>query len=266
MLNKFASWVLSGALLIAAPLHAAQTTLPVYGYVVKNSYPHDTAAFTQGLFFKDGWLYESTGQNGHSSLRRVELVSGKVVQKKAIPAEFFGEGAAQVGNRIVSLTWTSKVGFIYDLKSFELKQRFNYEGEGWGLASDSAQRQLYMSDGSAAIRVLDPDTMAEVRRIAVTAEGKPLDRLNELEWVEGELFANVWGTDAIARIDPASGKVVGWIDLSGLLAPERRGTDSPDAVLNGIAYDSRQRRLFVTGKLWPKLFEIELVRIQKPQR
>jgi glutamine cyclotransferase len=239
---------------------SAQAAIPVYGFVVKNTYPHDPQAFTQGLSFKDGYLYESTGMNGRSSLRKVELASGKVLQKKDLAAEFFGEGSALVGQDLIGLTWTSHVGFVYDLKTFAMKRRFNYAGEGWGLASDA--QYLYMSDGSADIRVLNPKTLEEVRRIHVSADGKPLDRLNELEVVDGELFSNVWGTDVIARIDPASGRVRGWIDLTGLLPPARRGTDSADAVLNGIAYDSKRRRLFVTGKLWPKLFEIELVQIQ----
>jgi glutamine cyclotransferase len=228
--------------------------------VVKNTYPHDPQAFTQGLSYRDGYLYETTGQNGHSSLRKVELATGKVLQKKDMADEFFGEGSTTVGNEIFGLTWTSHVGFVYDLKSFTLKRRFNYAGEGWGLASDG--ERLYMSDGSAAIRVLNPKTLEEVRRIQVSADGQPIDRLNELEVVDGQIFANVWGTDVIARIDPGSGNVVGWIDLTGLLPKEKRGTDSLDAVLNGIAYDSKRRRLFVTGKLWPKLFEIELVQVK----
>jgi glutaminyl-peptide cyclotransferase len=166
-----------------------------------------------------------------------------------------------VGENIVTLTWQSNVGFVYDAKTFALKSRFNYKGEGWGLASDA--KAVYMSDGSNEIRVLDPRTLEEQRRISVTADGKPIPQLNELEVVDGEIYANVWGTDVIARIDPASGKVVGWINLTGLLPPEQRGTASVDAVLNGIAWDARQHKLYVTGKLWPKLFEIELVRIQK---
>jgi glutaminyl-peptide cyclotransferase len=239
----------------------AQAALPVYGFVVKHTYPHDTAAFTEGLFFKDGQLYESTGQKGQSSLRKVDLATGKVLQKKEIAPEYFGEGAIWVGDNIAMLTWQSQVGFLFDAKTFAPKGRFDYKGEGWALTRDD--RHVYMSDGTAEIRVLDPKTLAEQRRIRVTAEGKPITQLNELEWVDGELYANVWGTDVIARIDPASGNVVGWIDLTGLLPPAQRGTESPDAVLNGIAYEPKGRRLFVTGKLWPKLFEIELVRIQR---
>jgi glutamine cyclotransferase len=179
-----------------------------------------------------------------------------VLQKRDIAAEFFGEGITPVGDDIVGLTWTSHVGFLYDGKTFAMKRRFNYSGEGWGLASDGAH--LYMSDGTPVIRVLDPTTFAETRRIQVTAEGRPIPSLNELEWVEGQLFANIWGSDVIARIDPASGKVVGWIDMTGLKDSKWQGLGT-DAVLNGIAYDAKKRRLFVTGKYWPKLFEIELV-------
>jgi glutamine cyclotransferase len=239
---------------------AAQTAIPVYGYVVKHTYPHDPQAFTQGLFFKDGQLYETTGQKGQSSLRKVDLKSGKVLQKKELADEFFGEGSTAVGDTIVNLTWQSNVGFVFDAKTFALKGRFNYKGEGWGLAGDG--KHLYMSDGTAEIRILDPKTLDEQRRIRVTAEGKPITQLNELEIVDGQLYANIWGTDVIAQIDPDSGNVVGWIDLTGLLPPGQRGTTSADAVLNGIAYEPKARRLFVTGKLWPKLFEIELVRIQ----
>ena len=233
--------------------------MPVYGFVVKNSYPHDPKAFTEGLVFRDGFLYESTGMKGQSSIRKVELATGKILQKKDLPAELFGEGIADLDGNLIGLTWTTELGFVFDLKTFQLKKRFSYTGEGWGLTSHD--RQLYMSDGSAFIRVLNP-ALKEVRRFQVTADGTPIDRLNELEWVDGELFANVWGTDVIARIDPASGHVLGWIDLRTLLVPAMRGTTNVDAVLNGIAYDSKQRRLFVTGKLWPTLFEIELVKLQ----
>jgi glutaminyl-peptide cyclotransferase len=172
----------------------------------------------------------------------------------------FGEGSTAVGDNILGLTWQSKTGYVFDAKTFAMKAKFPYEGEGWGLASDA--KNVYMSDGSASIRVLDPATLKEVRRVQVTADGKPIDSLNELEVVDGELYANVWGTDVIARIDPASGKVTGWIDLTNLLPREKRGTSSVDAVLNGIAYDGKHRKLYVTGKLWPKLFEIELVRFE----
>jgi len=242
---------------LAATMGAAQAAVPVYGFVVKNTYPHDPRAFTQGLFFRDGHLYETTGRNGSSWLRRVDLASGKVLQQADLPSEVFGEGSTPVGNDIVALTWTSQVGYVFDRKTFKLKQTFKYVGEGWGLASDA--KQVYMSDGSSFIRILEPKTLKELRRIQVTHQGKPIAQLNELEMVDGELFSNIWGTDLIVRIDPASGDVKGVINLEGLLPPAQRGTADPDAVLNGIAWDSKSKRLFVTGKLWPKLYEIELV-------
>ena len=252
--------VLTALALSACLGNVAAAAIPVYGFVVKNTYPHDPGAFTQGLFFRDGQLFESTGLTGRSTLRRVDLKTGKVLQKTALPPEVFGEGSTAVGDQILGLTWQSQTGYVFDAKTFAMKGRFPYPGEGWGLASDA--RHVYMSDGSASIRVLDPKTLKEVRRVQVTADGKPIDSLNELEIVDGELYANIWGTDVIARIDPASGKVVGWIDLTNLLPPAQRGTASVDAVLNGIAYDAKQRRLYVTGKFWPKLFEIELVRFE----
>jgi len=256
MLKQFSA---SAAACIVAYAFAgsAQAALPVYGFIVKNTYPHDPKAFTQGLFYRDGHLYESTGLNGQSTIRKVDLKSGKVLQKADLPADVFGEGSAAVGNNLVGLTWTSQVGYVFDLKTFKLKQTFKYQGEGWGLASDADK--LYMSDGSAAIRVLDAKTMKELRRVQVTANGEPVPRLNELEMVDGQLYSNVWGSDVIVRIDPDSGKVVGLINLAGLLPQNERGAGQVDAVLNGIAWDAKGKRLFVTGKLWPKLFEIELV-------
>ncbi|CAN7146112.1 glutaminyl-peptide cyclotransferase [Massilia sp. LjRoot122] len=252
MLKPLATFVLATTL-----ASAAQAAVPIYGFVVKNSYPHDPKAFTQGLFFRDGHLYETTGRNGTSSLRKVELTSGKVLQKADMPADVFGEGSTPVGNDILALTWTSQVGYVFDKKTFKLKQTFKYVGEGWGLASDA--KQVYMSDGSSFIRILEPKTMKELRRIQVSHGGKAIPQLNELEMVDGELFSNVWGTELILRIDPASGAVKGVINLDGLLPPAQRGTLDPDAVLNGIAWDSKGKRLFVTGKLWPRLYEIELV-------
>jgi glutamine cyclotransferase len=248
-----------GAVFFAA-CASAQAAIPVYAFMVKHSYPHDTKAFTQGLYIKDGALFESTGMKGESSIRRVQLETGRVLQKKDIAAEYFGEGIAPVGNDIVALTWTSKQGFVFDAKTFTLKRKFSYSGEGWGLTSHG--NDVYMSDGTAAIRVLDGATLTEKRRIQVTADGKPITMLNELEWVEGQIFANVWGSDVIARIDPASGNVVGWIDLTGL-ADKSWPAMGTDDVLNGIAYDASRKRLFVTGKHWPKLFEIELVERQR---
>jgi glutamine cyclotransferase len=243
------------ALALTAAFGTAQAAVPIYGFIVTNSYPHDPQAFTQGLYFKDGFLYEGTGLTGQSSIRKVQLETGKVLMKKDIAPELFGEGITAVGDELVEITWTSHVGFVYDAKTFKLKRKFSYAGEGWGLASDG--EHVYMSDGTAAIRILDPKTLAEVRRIDVTADGKPVAELNELEWVDGQIFANVWGSNVIARIDPKNGNVVGWIDLRGLRERSGAGTGVDD-VLNGIAYDGKTHRLFVTGKHWPKLFEIEL--------
>jgi len=192
---------------------------------------------------------------GRSSVRKVELTSGRVVQNYDVPQPFFGEGITVLGQQIIELTWQTQTGFIYDKSSFRVLRSFNYPGEGWGLTNDG--KQIYMSDGTAQIRVWDPATLKEVRRITVKDGARSITQLNELEWVKGEIFANVWQTDRIARISPADGRVLGWIDLTGIL-PKSDRPDS-DAVLNGIAYDAAGDRLFVTGKLWPKIFEIKLV-------
>jgi glutaminyl-peptide cyclotransferase len=239
---------------------AAPTGIPTYGYEVVHSYPHDVNAFTQGLFYRDGFLYESTGLLGKSTVRKVRLETGEVLLKSHFPADLFGEGITYWDDRLVALTWRSQVGFVLDLKTFTVAQRFSYPGEGWGLARND--REIIMSDGTAELRLLDPQTFREVRRLRVTAGGKPVDQLNELEWVDGEIFANVWQTDRIARIDPKTGHVVGWIDLRGLLPQPFRIQGVTD-VLNGIAYDAPTQRLFVTGKLWPRLFEIRLVKQPK---
>lgn len=226
-----------------------------YTFKVVNVFPHDPSAFTQGLVYHDSFLYEGTGLNGRSQLRKVRLETGEVVQHENLSSEFFGEGIAIVGNRVIQLTWQSHVGFVYNLADFKLLRQFSYPGEGWGLTSHG--NEIFMSDGSAEIRVLNAATLKEKRRFTVRDGATPIDQLNELEYVEGELFANIWQTDRIARISPASGKVVGWIDLTGLLSSVYRRQS--DAVLNGIAYDAAHKRLFVTGKLWPSIFEIELV-------
>ena len=239
------------------PPGAAQrlNTAPVFRYEVVHTYPHDPKAFTQGLTFADGFLYEGTGQKGESSLRRVKLENGEVVQLKKLEAQYFGEGITLAGDAIVQLTWQAGVGFVYDRKSFERQRTFTYPGEGWGLTYDGTR--LIMSDGTDALRFLDPTTFKEVGRVQVKDGTRAVAQLNELEFVKGEIFANVWGTDRIARISPKTGQVTGWIDLRGLLAPhEAAGVD----VLNGIAYDAAADRLFVTGKWWPRLFEIRIVR------
>jgi glutamine cyclotransferase len=228
---------------------------PEYTFKIVHEYPHDPAAFTQGLAYRDGFLYEGTGLNGRSSLRKVRLETGEVVQHVDLPAEFFGEGIAIFKNEVLQLTWQSHVGFVYNLSDLKLLRRFTYAGEGWGLTSND--HEIFMSDGSAQIRVLDPKTLVEKRRFTVHDGATPIDQVNELEWVEGEIYANIWQTDRIARISPQNGKVVGWIDLTGLLSPVIRRPE--DAVLNGIAYDAGRKRLFVTGKLWPSIFEIRVV-------
>ncbi len=230
-------------------------TIPVYGYEIVNTYPHDREAFTQGLIFVDGILYEGTGLYGRSSLRKVELETGKVLQIVALSDEYFGEGVTAFGDRIYQLTWKSRVGFVYDKETFELIQTFSYPTEGWGITHDGTR--LIMSDGSATLHFLDPDTLEEIGQVQVREGNYLVARLNELEYISGEVYANVWQTDRIARINPETGQVTGWLELGGLLGPEDH--DQPVDVLNGIAYDAENDRLFVTGKLWPKLFEIELV-------
>jgi glutamine cyclotransferase len=248
-------WMLA-VVVIAAFCTAAQPggSTPEYTARVLHVFPHDPAAFTQGLEYHDGFLYEGTGLEGHSTLRKVDLESGKVLQETRLSSEYFGEGITVLHDRIFQLTWLTQRGFVYDRGSFRLLRSFRYPGEGWGLTNDG--RQIYMSDGTAQIRCWDPATLRETRRIDVHDGASAVERLNELEYVRGEIYANVWQTDRIARISPADGRVLGWIDLAGLLSPaERRQTD----VLNGIAYDAAGGRLFVTGKLWPKLFQIEVV-------
>jgi glutaminyl-peptide cyclotransferase len=227
---------------------------PEYTFVVIRAFPHDTSAYTQGLSYRDGFLYEGTGLYGRSSLRKVNLETGTVVRRIDLEPEFFGEGITIFRDKIVQLTWKSHIGFVYDLKTFHLLQRFSYSGEGWGLAAND--RELYMSDGTSEIRVLDAETFKEKRHFTVHDGSKPVDQLNELEFVEGQIFANVWHTNLIARISPQTGAVLGWINLTGLLSPVYHL--EPEAVLNGIAYDSARKRLFVTGKLWPSVFEIKL--------
>jgi glutamine cyclotransferase len=255
--SLLAGCALAAYALLAPQAHAASTKpIPVYGYQVVRTYPHDINAFTEGLFYLDGYLYESTGLEGHSSVRKVKLETGQVVQRATLPADMFGEGIAPWHGRLVGLTWKAQTGYVLDLDSFDTKGQFGYPGEGWGLTHNDTE--MVMSDGTDAIRFLNPDTLIETHRVHVTAQGKPVDQLNELEWVEGEIYANIWQTDQIARIDPKTGRVLGWIDLSGLLSPAERAK-APVDVLNGIAYDSKRDRLFVTGKLWPELFEIKLV-------
>ena len=234
---------------------AAAPGIRVDGYEVVHVYPHDAKAFTQGLIYIDGHLYESTGLNGRSSLRMVELATGRVLQQRDVPAEYFGEGLTDWGSNLIQLTWQAHKGFVYDRFSFSLVRTFSYEGEGWGITHDATQ--LIMSDGTAYLRFLDPKTFRETRRMKVTDEnGRGVESLNELEFIHGEIWANIWQEDRVARIAPRTGKVLGWIDLSGIISKEE--LKGSGAVLNGIAYDVSGDRIFVTGKLWPKLFEIRV--------
>lgn len=252
----------------------AQQPLPVYGFEVVNAYPHDPKAFTEGLFFHDGFLYESTGGDkpGESSIRRVELETGKVVQKWELPREDFGEGISMIGDKIYMLTWKGGLGRVFDAKDFKFIKEFSYQGEGWGMTTDGSL--LYLSQGTHVIKVMDPETFKTVRTFPVIREdGKPLMQVNELEWVKGEIWANVWHSEEaqilgkpnyIARIDPTSGKLLGWINLAGISPGDQGtgknvdGTDQNENTLNGIAYDAATERIFVTGKKWKKLYEIKL--------
>ena len=260
-MRRIFSWIVIAFLLTASrPLvgqsahHLRAHPPQEYTFAVVRAFPHDTRAFTQGLAYCDGFLYEGTGLNGRSSLRKVRLETGDVVQHVDLGPEFFGEGITVVKDKVFQLTWKSGVGFVYDRKDFHRLHQFSYSGEGWGLATNG--RAIFMSDGTSEIRVLDAETLQETRRLRVHDGLAPVDQLNELEFVEGQIFANVWQSNRIARISPQTGDVVGWIDLTGLLSPIYRL--EPDAVLNGIAYDPIHKRLFVTGKLWPNVFEIRI--------
>lgn len=241
--------VLAPILRLAAFAHAED------GYRVVHAYPHDQHAFTQGLVYVDGHLYESTGIKGQSSLREEDLDTGRILRLQLVSDQYFAEGLTDWKDKLIQLTWQSHIGFVYDRATFRLLRTFSYTGEGWGLTHDA--KSLILSDGTATLRFFDPETFKETRRITVTDHGKPVTYLNELEYVHGEIYANVWHTDRIARIGPATGHVLGWIDLKGLMPRDQLAND--EAVLNGIGYDDMHNRLFVTGKLWPKVFEIEVV-------
>jgi glutamine cyclotransferase len=226
-----------------------------YTYEIVNSYPHDREAFTQGLVYEDGFLYEGTGRNGYSELRKVELRTGNVLQTYELSEKFFGEGITVYGDKIIQLTYMSNVGFVYQKETFELLREFNYTTAGWGITHDGTH--LIMSDGTQKLYFLDAETFQQVRHIEVQDRGVSVWRLNELEYVKGEIYANVWPTERIVRISPTTGKVLGWIDLRGLL--NKLDYVLQTDVFNGIAYDKEKDRLFVTGKFWPKLFEIKLI-------
>lgn len=237
---------------------AAAAGPPLYRFEVVAAYPHDPGAYTQGLLWSQGHLYESTGKRGRSTLRRVRLEDGEVVQQTRLADRYFGEGLAKIGDRLIQLTWKAGLGFVYDATTFERQATFEYTGQGWGLVHDG--KRLIMSNGTAELRFLDPRSLEETGRMAVTVAGRPVEQLNELEMVRGELWANVYPSNLIARINPDSGRVVGVIDASGLRRrlPAGRKVD----VLNGIAYDPDNDRVFVTGKYWPRLFEVRAVKKQ----
>jgi glutamine cyclotransferase len=233
----------------------AVSAVPVYGYRIVNVYPHDPEAFTQGLVFQDGILYEGTGLRGASTLRKVDLESGEILQLYSLPPDYFGEGITIYGEHVIQLTWHEETGFVYDKDSFEWLETFTYTTEGWGITHDGTR--LIMSDGTATLYFWDPGTFEEIGRVQVYDDDGPVVRINELEYIQGQVYANIWLTDLVAIIDPQSGQVAAYIDLDGLLASEDR--DRQVDVLNGIAYDATGDRLFVTGKWWPKLFEIEMI-------
>jgi glutaminyl-peptide cyclotransferase len=245
---------------IVAPSSDYQVTnnahAPQVSYDVVSSYPHDPTSFTQGLLWHDGTFYESTGLNGQSKLRRLEFPSGKVLKEINLSPEFFAEGLALVDGRLIQLTWKSHRAFVYDLDTFRKLSEFAYDTEGWGLTYDG--KNLILSDGSSSLFYLDPQTFKPIRKLQVTMNGKPLTELNELEFIEGEIWANVWQSDLIVRIDPSTGRVASFLNLKGILAPSDK-TGSED-VLNGIAYDAEKKGIFITGKLWPRVFEIRVSR------
>jgi glutaminyl-peptide cyclotransferase len=247
--------VLAAIIVVAVSWFArAEAAVPEYTAVIVRTFPHDPNAFTEGLLFHDGFLYESTGQSGQSSIRKVVLDTGKVVQQKDLDPKYFGEGIVIWKDGLIQLTWKDGIGFIYDLKTFDLRSTFHYPGQGWALTQDGSH--LIMSDGTPDLRLLDPDTLSETGRIHVTCDGRAIRNINEIEWVRGEIYANIWVTNLIVRINPVTGEVAGIIDLTDLTAAATKVVG--DNVLNGIAYDAAENRLFVTGKLWPKLYQITL--------
>lgn len=252
--RRLACLLLLLSICAAAP---ASPQTPRYGYEVLRSYPHNPNAFTQGLLYRDGMLYESTGLEGRSSVLQVRLETGQALREEALPPIYFGEGIVDWDDKIIQLTWKHGVGFVRDRKTLALLSTFRYPGEGWALTRDA--KRIIMSDGTSQLRFLDPASLKETGRLSVTEQGQPVERLNELEYIKGEIWANIWHSNEIVRIDPSSGRVTGRIDLAGLLKPEEAGGAD---VLNGIAYDAKGDRIFVTGKLWPRLFEIRI----KPKR
>jgi glutaminyl-peptide cyclotransferase len=257
VITLLAFWLFCSGFTLPQPLWALEPL--VYGYKIVHTFPHDPQAYTQGLFFHQGFLYEGTGLEGKSSLRKIDLKTGKILKLHRLPESWFGEGIAFWEDKLFQLTWQNRIGLIYEFSSFRLLKTFYYPTEGWGLTQDG--RQLIMSDGTETLYFIDPKTLKENKKVRVLDRGSPVRLLNELEYIRGEIFANVYQTDWIARISPETGEVLGWIDLRGLLPEEDRKKGAE--VLNGIAYDTKKGRLFVTGKFWPKLFEIRLVQFDR---
>jgi glutaminyl-peptide cyclotransferase len=244
------------AVVIVIFLTPANAAVPEYSATIVRIYPHDPGAFTEGLLYNAGSLYESTGRSGQSSIRQADLKTGKVVRRKDLDPEYFGEGIVIWKDRLIQLTWKNETGFVYDLKTFAVRSTFHYPGEGWALTQDGSH--VIMSDGTSDLRILDPDSLSEIGRIHVTCDGHAIRNINELEWVKGEIYANIWLSTVIIRINPVTGAITGLIDLADLAASATKAAG--DNVLNGIAYDAPRDRLFVTGKLWPALYQIRLAR------
>lgn len=243
------------ALVCALVPVACVAAAPVAGYKVVAKFPHSTESYTEGFFYLNGLFYEGTGMKGRSAVMAIEPATGKVVQKLDLPGQYFGEGIIDWGPNLYEWTWQSHVGFVYDRFSLRQVAQFTYDGEGWGMTRSA--KEIITSDGSSTLRFRDAKTFKETRHIVVRDGAKEIAELNELEYVKGEIYANVWHEDRIARISPADGHVIGWIDLSGIL-PDTEKVDA-ESVLNGIAYDAQHDRLFVTGKQWPAIFEIKMV-------
>ena len=248
----FAALALLVSAVVAAPAVAQST--PVYGYTVVAKYPHSTNNFTEGFFYKDDLFFEGTGMEGRSGMQIYEPATGKVVQKYTMDRQYFGEGIIDVGPTIYQWTWQTHMGVVLDRMTLRPLRTFSYTGEGWGMTRDA--KNIITSDGSSTLRFRDMKTFAEVRHIVVTDNGKPVEQLNELEFIKGEIWSNVWHQDRIARISPKDGKVLGWVDISGLLPANQKKDD--ESVPNGIAYDAAKDRIFVTGKQWPTIFEIKV--------
>ena len=245
--------VISSIGLMASGVFSQNPKTPVQGYKIINTYLHDPTAFTEGLVYKDGWLYESTGNYGKSEIRKVKLETGAIIEKRGLPANVFGEGLSYLNGKFYQLTWTAKTAFVYS-SGLKLLKTLPYDTQGWGLTTDG--KNLIQSDGSSTIYYRNASDFKTIKKLEVTDAGTPIDQINELEWVNGEIWANVWHMDRIARINPNSGKIMAWIDLTGI--KPKFGTQDSDAVLNGIAYDAAKKRIFVTGKYWAFLFEIEI--------